>query len=215
MRGGDNNIVIYRIMTNEQGIINSITAVNNSDYIVPKIIICDRKITISSDRRVYSINQIEIDEEYLYVRGGEKSIFTRHGNQAMAILITPIANVIYEHDEIRLERKTDKSLEEIFKINPSRFSGISFSETTSIVDYRYKNNPQNKYTYEKGNGAILVTYYRMMDEFEEYSDRIRIEGNIYCDSMKTNIINYFIVYSVYSLAARILFPSLFIENPYP
>jgi hypothetical protein len=55
----------------------------------------------------------------------------------------------------------------------------------------------------------------MMDEFEEYSDRIRIEGNIYCDSMKTNIINYFIVYSVYSLAASIISPFLFIENPYP
>ncbi|MDR1106022.1 MAG: hypothetical protein LBL44_06670 [Treponema sp.] len=205
--------MIYRITTNEQGIINSITAVNNSEYIVPEIIVCDRKITISSDRRVYSINQIEIDEECLYVKGGGRSIFTRDGNQAMPVSITPTANVIYEHDEIRLEKKSDKSLEETFKINPSRFSGISFFETISIVDCRYKNNPQNKYTYEKRNGAVFVTYYRMMDEFEEYSDRIKIEGNIHCDSMKTNIINYFIVYSVYSLAARILFPFFFLENP--
>jgi hypothetical protein len=63
--------LIYRITTNERGIINSITAVNNSDYIVPEIIVNDNKITISSDRRVYSINQIEIGEDCLYVKGGE------------------------------------------------------------------------------------------------------------------------------------------------
>jgi hypothetical protein len=213
MRGGNDKIVIYRITTNEQGIINSITAVNNSDYIVPEIIVSDSKITISSSRRIYSINQIEIGEECLYVKGEERSIFTRDDNQLMPVLITPTANVIYEHDEIRLERKTDNSLEQIFKINPSRFPGVSFSEATAIVDYRYKNNPQNKYVYEKKDGTIFTTYYRMMDEFEEYTDRIKIEGNIYYDSMKTNIINYFIVYSVYSLAANILFPFFFLENP--
>jgi hypothetical protein len=215
MRGGDDRTVIYRITTNEQGIINSITAVNNSDYIVPEIIVDNNKITISSNRTAYAIDQIEIGENCLYVTGDKvpASIFKRDENQGTYILITPAANVIYEHDEVRLEKRSDKSLEQIFKINPSRFRGVSFSENTSIIDYRYKNNPQNKYVYIKRGGAIFMTYYRMTDEFEEYRDRIKIEGNIYCDSQKINIINYFIVYSVYSLVADILFPFLFLENP--
>jgi hypothetical protein len=214
-RGGDNQTVVYRITTNEQGIINSIRALNDKDYIVPEIIVSDRIITISSDRRVYSIKQIEIDEKCLYVKGGERSIFTQDGNQSTTIFITPAENVIYEHDEVRLEIKSDKFLEEIFKINPSRFSGISFSENTSIIDYRYKNNPQNKFIYENRDGIIFMTYYRMMGgEFEEYRSRIKIEGSIYCDSIKTNIINYFIVYSAHTWAASMLFPLIFLDNPF-
>jgi hypothetical protein len=207
------DIIIYRIRTNETGIINSITTINDDKYIIPEIIGKDNEIRIWSDRKTYSINIIKIDNSSLYVKGGERSIYTRNGNQFMEIKIQPDNHVIYEHDEVFLTKESNNVLKNNFKINPSKFFGYNYSNNTLIVDYRYINNPNYKYVYENKNNAIFVTYFYNMDEYIAYSPKIEVRGNIYSVEMKINIINYFIVTSVDNLLSSILFPLFFLENP--
>jgi hypothetical protein len=207
------DIIIYRIHTDETGIINSITSMNDDTYIIPEIINADNNIRIWSNQKKYAINYIKTDNTTLYVKGGERSIYTRNGDQFMEIKIQPDNYIIYEHDEILLIKESDNVLENHFKINPSKYFGYNYSNNTLIVDYRYINNPNYKYVYEKNSGVIFVTYSYMMDEYIAYSPKIEIHGKIYSDEMKVNIINYFIITSVSNLLSSVLFPLFFLENP--
>ncbi|QQO11008.1 hypothetical protein [Breznakiella homolactica] len=203
----------YRILTNEAGIITSITVENDEFFVNPEITVGADEIQIWSDKTIYAINTIKLDDTSIYVRGGERSIYTKDNNQFMEIKIHPDTFTIYEHEEIILTEGSNTTLESHFKVNPSKFSGCNYTNNTLIINYRRANNPNFKFEYEEDNGVIYVTYFYNMDEFIEYSSKIEIHGNIYSTETKTNVINYFIVASVYSLLADILFPTLFIENP--
>ncbi|MDR1971010.1 MAG: hypothetical protein LBQ46_03725 [Treponema sp.] len=209
----DESITIYRIKTNEFGIINSITSINNDEFIIPEITVGEDEIRIWSDRDVYAINIMNIENSSLYVKGGERSIYTRNGNQFMEIKIQPDSKTIFEHDEIFLTKGENNVLQDHFKINPSNFFGYNYSDNTLIIDYRYADNPNFKYVYERKGNTILVTYFYNMGEFIEYPSKIEIHGNIYSSEMKVNIINYFITTGVRSLLSGILFPLFFLENP--
>lgn len=209
----DENITIYRIQTNESGVINSITSINDDEFVIPEIAVSNDEIRIWSDYKVYSINIIKIGNSSLYVKGGERSIYTGNGNQFMEIKIQPDNNTLYEHDDLFLTEDDNNGLQTHFKINPSKFFGYNYSNNTLIVDYRYADNPNYKYVYERQGKNIFVTYFYNMDEFIEYSPKMEIYGDIYSGEMKVNIINYFIMAAVSNLLSSILFPLFFLENP--
>jgi hypothetical protein len=50
--------MVFERRTNEGGIINAIDAINGFDFVVPTIIIGEGRIKISSEEKIYTINDI-------------------------------------------------------------------------------------------------------------------------------------------------------------
>jgi len=213
-KGGNDETTIYKIKTNMDGIVSSIEAINNQYANTPEIIIDENKITIrSTNNWVYAINEILFHDEEILVRGEEKSIYTKTGNNYTNIYINTAPDIIYEHEEIKLIKKNESSLEEIFKIDPSKFSGITYSNNVSISDYRFKNNIMFRFEYRILSDGISITYYYIGGAI--YSVDIKIEGDsLYTNCLTTNVTNYFILKSARDIIATIFFPLVFLENPF-
>jgi len=211
-KGGDDEITVFRIKTNNDGFICSIEPINNPTLYTPIINIEKDRITINSnDDWIYAINEILIRDKEILVRGGEKSIYTKDGGKFLPISINNTTNILYEHDEIKLILQNENSLEELFKVNPSRFSCLTYVDNILISDYRFKKNTMNRFEYTALPDRYLVTYFYIDDV---YSPPIEIRGdNLYTHDIQKNVINYFILQSTFELLSDILFPFIFLETP--
>jgi hypothetical protein len=204
--------VIYRINTNEDGIIDSIVSLNNKEYNPPKIIISDKRITITSDVRRYAIEEIIITGNKILVRGGPKSIYTRDDSGFLDIVIDPMLNIIYENDEVKLVKTSEYSVEELYKIEYSRYMSNIYSDNILRVDYRFRGNTIEVLEYKKDGNDISITYQYMDDK---YKPDIKISGDsLYSPNNLRNALNYFILLSTNNLLAKILFPTIFLQNPF-
>jgi hypothetical protein len=207
----DDELIYFEIKTNEDGIINAVESVNGYGFISPTIIITDDRITIDSEDEIYAINEILLLNNEIRVRGGSRSVYTRNDDY-LHITLGDDEDIIYEHDELRMKKLSDKSLVEEFTVNPSRYSGIVYADKVLKVDYRFRNNTMMTFEYRNEVDRTIVAYSDMRDK---YSREIGIYGDsLYNQSTTTNVINYFILLSVHSFLAEILSPMIFLEDPF-
>jgi hypothetical protein len=211
-RHGNDNINIYRIRTNNDGYVSRVESLNVHDYSSTEVSFEVGRITLKARERGLAINEILVREGGIFVRGVPTSIYTKDSVDFSYISIHENQDIIFEHEELKLIKLSEKSLDTIFKINPSRFTSITYFNNMSLFDYRFKNNTMNKFVYNGNDNGYSVTYHYLDDE---YSPDVRIYGdNLYTSDIRKNVINFFILSSAEVLLARFLFPTIFLEHPF-
>jgi hypothetical protein len=207
----DDELMVFEIRTNEDGLINTIDAINGFGFVAPAIIIGEGRITISSEEEIYAINDILLSHNEIYVRGGSGSVYTRNDDY-LPITIGNDEKTIYEHDEMRMEKPSEKSLIEVFKVDRSRYSAVVYADNILRVDYIFQNNTMRTHEYRSDNGRTIVAYSDMQDKYPRV---IEIYGDkLYNHNKTANIVNYFILLSVHPFLARMLSPMIFLEDPF-
>jgi len=203
---------IFKIKTNIDGIIVSVESTNKSNYIDTEVIIDGERMNIKSKNRVLPINEILVKDDGIWVRGGPKSVYTKGGDNYLHVFVDYSSDVLYEFDELKLIKLSEKSVTEIFKAIPSKFSAITYFKNISRVDYRFDGNTNRKFEYVKYNCKYNVSYYYMDDKI---TPDIEIFGeNLYSCDVKKNVINYFILRSADGFLAELLFPLIFLADPF-
>ena len=203
--GDGDKIFTYNLTTDEKGIINNITAIGDPDF-NKKIVREGNRITIQEG---FSINDIKWEGNNVYIKGNR--IYSKD-NDYRKVIVNPKPGVIYEHEALRLEKLSKKSLEEIFKIENTDFSAYLYKNNTLYDQYKRKGNLDYKYIFNnRGDNRISITYYYYGDE---HSPDIEIKGDsLYSENMVINIINNYILLGV-GILQPYLFPLLFLENPF-
>ena len=200
------SIATYKIVTGSDGIIKSITVNNRPDFKPPEIVRDGNRITLSEG----VLTDIIWERNIVYIRGGKGSIYTKN-DAYRKVTVNPRPGVLYEHEELRLDKLSDKSVEEVFRNNPSNFSALVYKDNTLYDDYKFKGNTDFKYEFKRKGNIISVTYYY---DDTKYSPDIEISGdNIYSFDMPVNVINYYIL-TGFGILPPFLFPILFLENPF-
>jgi hypothetical protein len=211
-RHGNDNIDIYKIITNNDGYVSRVESPNVHDYSATEVNFETGRVTLNAKERGLAINEILIREEGIWVRGVPTSIYTKDGADFSYISIPENQDIIYEHEELKLIKISEKSLETIFRINPSRFTAVTYFDNMSLLDYRFKNNTMNKFVYKGNDNGYSITYHYMDDE---YWPDVRVYGdNFFSSDTRKNVINFFILLSADNLLAQLIFPTIFLEHPF-
>ena len=208
----DGQIRVFKIKTNNDGIIISVESTNKPNYISTEVTIDREKIIIKSKNRILAINEILIKNEEIWVRGGPRSIYTKDIENYLHITICDSPDILYEHEELKLTKSSEKSLAEVYKIIPSKYFSIIYCNNFSKIDYRFSGNTNRKYEYSNIGSKYFVTYYygddKIIPDIEIYGD------SLYSHDVRKNVINYFVLQSADIFLAELLFPSIFLKNPF-
>jgi hypothetical protein len=215
----DDKITIYRITINNDGYISRVESPNNRDYSTGEVNFEDDRITLkraNNDNESLAVNEILIKEGEILLRGGPRSIYTKNGEDFSSISVYENQDIIFEGEEIKLVKLSEKALETVFKVDMSNFSALTYFDNRSFSDFRFRNNTQWRYEYNGSDNGYTVSYYRMafyMGEPAAYN--IKVYGdNLFTSSNQKNVINYFIISSIYHILADFLFPTIFLEQPF-
>jgi len=211
-KGGEIREDRYTIKIGNDGIIRSIVLMigdDNSRFL--NVFRRNNSLNIISYEQRPFINNIEWDNN-IYVRGLAGTFFLQDGSFTR-VNVSPNANVIYEAPIIELLKTTSNSIKEI-----NRLGGMAVAYSDNITTVSFSNNLFSKVLYKLTKEEIIGVYYGGPDGEDEYTPPIKIinKSNIKLHSKEyvINIINYFILQSFSSSVRNILFPLLFLENPF-
>jgi hypothetical protein len=201
----------YVIKIGNDGIIRSIVQANDNSrfaYIYRK----NNLLNIRAyDQRPF-INNIKWDNNNVYVRG--ITAYNPANDEFVLMRVNLPNNVIFESYIIKLLKTSNATLKEI-----NSYGGQALSYSNNVTESFYS-SLDSRIIYKYMTNEIIGIYYGGMEGEDIYSPPIRIinDGNIklYSENQAINVINYQILNSCsgYSMLANVLFPLLFLENPF-
>ena len=168
-------------------------------------------INIASSNQVSQINNIKWDND-LYVRGETGPYRLRTGGFTQ-IKVQQENNVIYESPYIKLLRISSNSLKEI-----NQRGGMALSFSNNTTEASLSDAVEWKIEYRSMPGEIIAVYYDMSmggaDEYPPVTIKFIDNVKLYSQNKIINVINNFILYNAASHLQEVLFPLLFLDNPF-
>jgi hypothetical protein len=213
-KGRTNDIYIYTLGIGEDGIIRSITSTNEyHEYCY-----------IRRDNNSLNIKTSEENPFITYIKWDNNTIYTKaeYGryaeNNFAEIKVKPENQIIFASLTKKMQRINALSLKEESKKANGSVSTSVFSNDSTINDYM-KGEHDWKFEYTKNRGFINAAYFFNMEKeyYLKYEPDVKIIMNdvsLHSKDETINVINYLILENFYIRLVQILFPIIFLENPF-
>ena len=213
-KGGEIREEHYIIKIADDGIIRSIIlAIGNDNSRFMNIFRKNNLLNILSYEQKPLINNIKWDNN-IYVKGSAGTYYSKDDSFTI-INVNPRTNVIYEELSIELIKTSNDSLKEI-----NQKGGMAVAYSNNVTEVTFSDYLDSKIVYKFIPEDIIGIYYGGIEGRDEYHPPIRIikDSNtmLYSKNYIINTLNYLILggCSVFTELRNVLFPLLFLENPF-